>query len=141
MEWICPTRRRGWAGDTLSSISSPPPLPLLTIFAIVILLLCFSNYTSYKAHLDHSAHSFHFFFVLLPILLIIFISAYSSSWLQQFYSGFRGQPRRRPALGALSLGSGSSLGSFPWGITIFVVLLLVLISYQSSFHSKWFGFV
>ncbi|KAF5752032.1 hypothetical protein HS088_TW02G01052 [Tripterygium wilfordii] len=126
MEWFYTRRRRGpewkqgWTGQTLSSISTPP-LPLLTIFGIVIVLLWLSQYTEYKAELHQRTTNFQLFIFLLPILLIIFMASYS-------------------AIGRFSYWQSQNLGGgSPWGIAILVVLVLLLVCYQSYFHSKWFG--
>ncbi|KAJ6346148.1 hypothetical protein OIU78_008722 [Salix suchowensis] len=132
MEWFYPKRRgpewkQGWTGQTMSSMSSPP-LPLLAIFGIVISLLWLSHYTGYKAQLRHSAINLQIFLVLLPVLLILFMASYSTNWLLYY----RLRSSRRDS-------APRSTYSFPWGISIFAVVLLILLSYQSSFHSKWFG--
>ena len=131
MEWVYPRRRgpqwkQGWTGQTLSSISAPP-LPLLTIFGIVVVLLWFSQYTDYKAQLHHTAINFQLFLLLLPILLIFFMISFSTSGRFAFWQ----QRLERETV--------HRSGGSPWGIAMLVGLLFVLISYQSSFHSKWFG--
>ncbi|GMY05533.1 Transmembrane protein [Fagus crenata] len=125
MEWFYTRRRgpewkQGWTGQTLSSISTPP-LHLLTIFGIVIGLLWFSQYTGYQAQLKSTAINFQLVLFLFPIFMIFLIASNSSSWRFNF-------PLLR-----------SEHGGSPLGIAFLVVLLLVLLSYQSSFQSKWFG--
>ena len=132
MEWFYPKRRgpqwkQGWTSQTVASISAPS-FHLLAIFSIVMVLLWLSQSTGYKAELQQTRVNFQLFLFLLPILLICFMASYSSSWLFNFQL-------RRPRPEAPMQPAGSS----PWGVAIFVVLLLVLLSYQSSFHSKWFG--
>lgn len=134
MEWFHPKRRgpqwkHGWASQTLASMSTPPPPPLLTIFFIVILLLWLSQYTDYKAQFHQTAINFKLFLFLLPILLIFLIASYSTDWMLYFRPRQPQHHRSRSAHG----------GSSPWVIAIFVAVLLVLLSYQSTFHSKWFG--
>ncbi|KAH7518474.1 hypothetical protein FEM48_Zijuj09G0175300 [Ziziphus jujuba var. spinosa] len=123
MEWFYTKRRgpewkQGWTSQTLTSMSAPP-FHLLTIFAIVIFLLWFSQYTGYKAQFQQTAINFQLFLMVLPLLLILFMASYSSG-------GLFNLQLRRP--------EGS-----PWGVAILLLLILVLLSYQSSFHSKWFG--
>lgn len=125
MEWLYTRRRgpewkQGWTGQTLGSISTPP-LHLLTIFGIVFVLLWFSHYTGYKTQLRTTAMNFQLFLFLLPILLVLLMASNSSGWRFNF-------PLSR-----------SDHGGSPLGIASLVVLLLVLLSYQSSFQSKWFG--
>lgn len=124
MEWVYPRRRgpqwkQGWTGQTLSSISSPP-LPLLTISGIVFVLLWFSQYTGYKAQLHQTAINFQIFLLLLPVLLIFFMISFSSGGRFAFWQ------------------HATVEQSPPWGIAMLVGLLVLLLSYQSWFHSKWF---
>lgn len=100
---------------------SAPPLPLLAIFAIVLLLLSFSQYTGYKSQMHQSAINYQLFLFLVPILLIFLIMASFSGKVEKL--SFK-LPR---------------FDNMPWGVAVLVVVLLVLVSYQSSFHSKWFG--
>ncbi|XP_009337932.1 uncharacterized protein LOC103930333 [Pyrus x bretschneideri] len=141
MEWFYPKRRgpqwkQGWTGQTLTSISAPPP-HLLTIFAIVIALLWLSQYTDYKSQMQHTAINLQIFLISLPILLVFLVASYSSiSSSGWFNFGVR---RREHEL-VHRVGSGGGGGSSsPWGVAVLLVLLLVLVSYQSSLHSKWFG--
>lgn len=135
MEWFYPRRRgpewkQGWTSQMAASIS-PPPFHLLTIFAIVMVLLWLSQYAGYKAQVQQTAVNFQLFLFLLPVLLILLMATYSTSWWSNFQL-------RRMQQGTPTQQAAASGGS-PWGVAIFVVLLLVLLSYQSSFHSKWFG--
>ncbi|PSS21722.1 DNA polymerase subunit gamma-1 like [Actinidia chinensis var. chinensis] len=133
MEWLYPKRRgpewkHGWTGQTLASITTPP-LPLLAIFAIVIFLLCLSQYTKYKANIQQSMINFQLVLFLVPVLLIfVLISGFTSG-------RFNFRPLR-PYHDSTHQSGGS-----PWAVAILVMVLLVLVSYQSSFHSKWLGYV
>ncbi|KAL7236968.1 hypothetical protein ACSBR1_020121 [Camellia fascicularis] len=137
MEWLYPKRRgpewkQGWTGQTLASISIPP-FPLLAIFAIVIFLLSLSQYTNYKAQMQHTMINLQLFLFLLPILLIvIMLSGLTSGRFNFWFLQSEHNPTHRSERG----GGGS-----PWGVAILVVVLLLLVSYQSSFQSKWFGSV
>lgn len=131
MEWLYPRRRgpqwkQGWSGQTLPSMSAPP-LPLVTIFGIVLVLLWFSQYADYRAHLHNSAINFQLFLILLPVLLVFFMVSFSSSGRFAFWQRRLGRHTVHPSRGS------------PWGIAVLVGLLFVLLFYQSSFHSKWFG--
>ncbi|PON55102.1 Transmembrane protein [Parasponia andersonii] len=132
MGWFYPKRRgpqwkQGWTSQTVASVSAPS-FHLLAIFSIVMVLLWLSQYTGHKAQLQQTAVNFQLFVFLLPVLLIVFMASYSSCGLFNFRF-------RRPRPDTPMQPAGSS----PWGVAVFVALLLVLLSYQSSFHSKWFG--
>lgn len=146
MEWLQPRRRgpewkQGWTERTLTSISAPS-LHLLTVFLIVVFLLwCSSSYSEPRPHLHHSMANLHVLLLLSPVFAIFLLALYSSAWR---FTGGGGstssldnaaravQPQNRPG------GGGSGMG-IPWGVAFVVGLLLVLVSYHSSFQSKWFG--
>lgn len=130
MAWFLGSRRgpdwkHGWRHQTLSSISLPPS-PLLAIFAILILLLTFSRYMEYKTNFHQTMINFQFIIFLTPLLLILVIWCMSSTRTFLFRL-----PRSEP--NAMHQAGGS-----PWGVALLVVVMLVMISYQSSFHSQWF---
>lgn len=134
MDWVYPKRggpewKQSWTTQTLHNVSCPP-LPLLAVFAIVIFLLSVSQYTAFKSELDNHKFSFQFVLLLVPVLLIFLLrSSLIPSGRFNFWGRIQ-QPRKD-----LSQQSGAS----PWGVAILLVVLLILVSYQSSFHSKWFG--
>ncbi|KAF8406565.1 hypothetical protein HHK36_008653 [Tetracentron sinense] len=130
MGWFFSERRgpgwkQGWKEQTLASISAPP-LPLLAIFAIIILFLSLSQYAGYKANMHHNMVNFQIFLFLLPVLLIFILRSMSTNGRFVFRLP-------RPQHDSIH-----RAGSSPWGVAVLVVVLLVMVSYQSSFHSKWF---
>lgn len=130
MDWLHPRRRgsewkQGWTGQTLASFSLPPA-PLLAMFAIVILLLSISQGTSYKEQLDRASIIFQLLLFLAPVFLIFLMRSSFTTWRFNFWAPQPGRDSFRLP------------GGFPWGVAISVVALLVLLSYQSSFQSKWF---
>lgn len=139
MDWVYPKRRgpewkQSWTSQTLSTISSPP-LQLLAIFAIVLFLLSLSQYTTYKSQLNNTRINFQLFLFLVPVLLIFFIrsSLVTNANGRSFNFWVRGPQLRR------DVSDHRPPGASPWGVAVLVLLLLVLVSYQSSFHSKWFA--
>ncbi|GAB4838474.1 hypothetical protein Ancab_028018 [Ancistrocladus abbreviatus] len=136
MDWIHRRRglesKQGWRGQTLASISTPP-LHLLAVFAIVILLLSFSHHADYKAQLQRNTQFLSF---LLPFILVFLVGHLLMSGGFYYFLHSRsghGPIHRSPAAAA------EAAASFPWGVAALVVVVLVLLSYQSAFHSKWFG--
>lgn len=126
-----PEWKHGWTGQTLSNISAPP-LPLLALFGIVVFLLAVSQYTNYKSRLNNTKINFQLFLLLVPVLLIFFMRSGLTSGRLRFNFW---APQLRPDSSAQRGGTGAS----PWGVAMLLVLLLVLVSYQSAFHSKWFA--
>lgn len=131
MDWFYPRRgpewKQGWSGQTMASLSLPP-LPLLAIFAIVIFLLALSQSSNYKEQLDQATNYLQLFLILVPIFLLLLIRpGFTGGWFN-----FRApRPRQESSMRRSS--------GFPWGTAVLVVVLLVLVSYQSSFQSKWFA--
>jgi hypothetical protein len=105
------------------------PLHLLAVLGIVIFLMWFSQTKEYEEEFQEStASNFKLFLFLSPFLLIlIFLVSYSSGGRFHY-------PLLRPEYESIHQGGG-----LPWGTASFLVLLLVLLSYQSSFRLKWFG--
>ncbi|KAL7125436.1 hypothetical protein ABFS83_14G117100 [Erythranthe nasuta] len=134
MDWIHTKRRgpqwkQGWTEQTFSSISAPP-FPLIAVFAIVIFLLSISQYSSYKEQMSSTLINFKILLFLASLLLVFFVR---SSLLDFWMSSQNGQRQMRWQWAHVAAG-------FPWGVAALVVVLLVLVSYQSTFHSKWFPF-
>ncbi|EYU40402.1 hypothetical protein ABFS82_14G117900 [Erythranthe guttata] len=134
MDWIHTKRRgpqwkQGWTEQTFSSISAPP-LPLIAVFAIVIFLLSISSYSSYKEQMSSTLINFKILLFLASLLLVFFVR---SSLFDFWTSSQNGQRQVRWQWAHVVAG-------FPWGVAALVVVLLVLVSYQSTFHSKWFPF-
>ncbi|CAI9769060.1 unnamed protein product [Fraxinus pennsylvanica] len=123
-----PEWKQGWTTQSLGSISAPP-LPLLGIFAVFMFWLSLSQYKSYKDQMYNAAISFKLFLYLVPVFLIFFMRSSLTSSLPNFWSSQPRNVRHEWARG---------MAGFPWGVAVLVVLLLVLVSYQSSFRSHWF---
>ncbi|KDP36921.1 hypothetical protein JCGZ_08212 [Jatropha curcas] len=119
-----PAWKQGWTEHTLASIS-PPPFPLLAIFLIIFLLLFLSSYFNYKYQIQHTVINFKLFLLFLPVLLIL---------LAQLVSKCEGSffPATKARYGTVRRS-----WDLPWGVAVLVVVLLVMISYQSSLRSFW----
>ncbi|RRT70326.1 hypothetical protein BHE74_00058315 [Ensete ventricosum] len=131
MAWFFGERRgpqwkHGWREQTLSSLSLPPP-QLIAIFAIVILFLSVSWYADCKTQVRRTEIGFRFLLFLLPAALIV-VARYVA---RDGGFVFRLPRGRRESIHRAG-------GSSPWGVLLLVLLLLVMVSYQSSFHSQWF---
>ncbi|OAY50580.1 uncharacterized protein LOC122723733 [Manihot esculenta] len=129
MGWLWSERRgpgwkQGWTEQTLASVS-PPPFPLLAIFFIIFLLLFVSSYFNFKDQMEHTVINFNLFLLFLPVLLILVAQVLSKceSFIVPATKAEYGRIRRSWDL--------------PWGVVALVVVLLVMLSYQSSFRSVW----
>lgn len=121
-----PEWKRGLTtGETMTSFSLPPA-PLLAMFAIVVFFLLISQGSRYKEQFEYASMMFQLLLYLTPVFLIFLVRSSFTSWRFDFWIP---QGRRD---------SFRLLRGFPWGVAIVMVALLVLLSYQSSFQSKWF---
>lgn len=120
MGWIVrETRewRQTWTEKTLASLLAAP-LQLVAIIGIVVILLSLSSYTSYRVQMERHMIGFKVLLFFLPLVLIFVANAITTF----------GSPTKRPV---------DRSGDFPWGVTVLLVLLLLLIAYQPYYHSKW----
>ncbi|XP_039122349.1 uncharacterized protein LOC120258934 [Dioscorea cayenensis subsp. rotundata] len=131
MDWFLrdprgPQWKQGWRGQVLASISLPPA-PLLAVFAIVVLFLSLSWYTNYKEQVHRSELGLRFFFILFLFLVVLVLAGYMLVDRRFKFRRFGPEQEGR-----------DMAGSSPWGVAALVVVLLLMVSYQSSFHSQWF---
>lgn len=105
----------------------PPPLPLHLLFFLLtlLLLLGFSWYTSYETILEGVLFQLKFLLIVSPLLLLIVLHCLSSDGLS-FVAPF---PERE---------SLHRAGGSPWGVGFLLLLLILMVSYQSYFHERWF---
>jgi hypothetical protein len=104
------------------------PLHFLVIFFIAMFLLWFSQSPENKAQLNYTLVNLQVFLFLLPFLLILYMASFSTGW--RFHFPFW-QPEYYDSV--------QRAGGLPWGTAIVVALILVLLSYQSTFRSMWSG--
>lgn len=129
MGWLVRDRRgsawkQGWIEGTLASFSIPP-WPLLAIFSIIVVLLSISSYTSFKYQMQKTIIGFKLVLLFIPLLFIFianFIMKYDKSLVIS-------RKTKRMLV--------DHQGNPPWGVALLLVILLVLLSYQSYFHSLW----
>lgn len=119
-----PAWKQGWTDQTLASIS-PPPLPLLAIFLIIFILLSASSYANYKNHMQQTMINFKLLLLFLPLLLILLAAFISKCESFMF-------PKTKAEYGSVDRN-----WNMPWGLAVLVVVLLVMVSYRSTFQSMW----
>ncbi|KAL6995837.1 hypothetical protein U1Q18_005973 [Sarracenia purpurea var. burkii] len=128
MGWILRERggqewKRSWTERTLAAIFETP-LPLLFIFVVIVFLASTSHYLETKAKMKQTMLNFQLFLILLPVVLIM--SVHLVTVIRDPRTAYDSEQRQ----------DGS-----PWAVAAAVLLLLVLVSYQSSLQSKWFKFL
>ncbi|CAN0899384.1 hypothetical protein LINGRAHAP2_LOCUS20241 [Linum grandiflorum] len=100
---------------------NPLPYPVLLILAVTAVFLGSSWYFSYEELVESTESQFGWGLFVLPVLLIFVVR-----WLSWEF-------RRRT-----HYIQSSSEGSSPWGVAALILLLLVLLHYQSAFLDSWF---
>lgn len=114
-----PAWKQGWTERTLGSLSAPP-LPLLAIFGIIILLMTVSSYIKYRLQMQYTMLNLKLFLLILPLVVI---------FAAQLVWSFR--------LGFTRRGLDDMASNVPWSMVALVIVLLVLVSYQSQIQSMW----
>ncbi|KAI4333217.1 hypothetical protein L6164_018054 [Bauhinia variegata] len=115
-----------------SSSNSEPTLPLHLCFFLLTLcmFLGFTWYSSYEGIVEGLIDQVKIVLMVSPLLLLLTVHLLSN------YGAGRG------ILSSLiPLPEKESLhraGGTPWGVGLVLVLLLFMISYQSSFQERWF---
>ncbi|KAE8665150.1 putative Binding protein [Hibiscus syriacus] len=123
--------RRG--GSIFDSFSlSPLPYPVLLILAVTSIFLGISWYANYESVLETAEEQLSWVLFATPVLLILLARWFSSvdtsdMWL---FSSSPWERRRRTH-------HLPPEGSSPWAVAAFIVLLLILVQYQSVFRVSW----
>ena len=110
---------------------NPLPYPVLFILAVALIFLCTSWYFSYEEAVENAEEQVSWLLFVVPILLILIVRWLSS--MENPDALFATSPwdhRRRTH-------HRPSEGSSPWGVAALIVLLLVLLHYQSVFRDSW----
>ncbi|KAL4324066.1 hypothetical protein GQ457_11G018550 [Hibiscus cannabinus] len=105
---------------------SPPPLHLCFFVSIFLFVLGFSWYINYESVLEDLMSQVKFFLMLTPVVLLLLLHCCSGNIPYLI---------PEPEKDSLHRAGGS-----PWGVALLLVLLFFMISYQSSFHERWFPF-
>ncbi|CAN6544607.1 unnamed protein product [Malus baccata var. baccata] len=109
---------------------SPLPYPVLLILAVISIFLGISWYSSYESAVEEAEEQFNWVLLLIPIVLILIVKGLSSMDPDWLFSMSPWDRRRRTH-------HIPSEGSSPWGVAAFIILLLVLLQYRSSFRDSW----
>ncbi|OWM69253.1 hypothetical protein CDL15_Pgr025440 [Punica granatum] len=104
------------------------PVHLCFFGLILLTMLGFSWYINYESMFEDLETQLKLFLMACPLVLLLLVHLLSNE--------------ERPWVPALAfLPERDSLhraGGTPWGVAALLVLLLVMVSYQSSLHERWF---
>ncbi|KAE8690659.1 hypothetical protein F3Y22_tig00110893pilonHSYRG00239 [Hibiscus syriacus] len=110
---------------------SPLPYPVMLILALTSVFLGISTYLNYESAVESAEEQMSWVLFATPVVLIIL-----ARWLSSvdvfgmlFGSSAYQHIRRTHQL--------SSEGTSPWAVAALIVLLLVLLQYQSIFRESW----
>ncbi|KAB1227911.1 hypothetical protein CJ030_MR1G013791 [Morella rubra] len=100
------------------------PVHLWFFLGIVFFILGFTWYLNFESMFEDFFTYLKLFCIIVPVLLLIIVHCLSS-----------GVPSLIPSVERDSL---LRAGGSPWGVALVLVFLLFVISYQSTFHERWF---
>lgn len=111
--------------------NSQPALPLHLCFFLLTLLifLGFSWYSNYEPIMESIMDQVKMVLMISPLLLLLVVHFLSNYGDGGFFSSLIPLPERE---------SLHRAGGTPWGVGLFLVVLLFMVSYQSSFQERWF---
>lgn len=125
-------RRRSIASSIADVFTiSPLPYPVLLILAVILIFFSISWYVSYDSIIEAAEVQMSWALLAIPILLVMAVHLVSSMENSDLFStsspyGYRRRSYHSP-----------QEGSSPWGVAALIVLLLIMVQYQSVFHDSW----
>ena len=125
---------RSRASSVLDAFTlNPLPYPVLLILAVIFVFLGTSWYFSYEEVVEAAEEQLGWVLFATPVVLLLIVRWLSSmdSSDYWFFSSSPWERRRRTH-------HIPSEGSSPWGVAALIVLLLILVQYQSTFLDSWF---
>lgn len=114
---------------------SPLPYPVLLILAVIFIFLGLQWYASYEEVLESTEQSLGWVLFLVPVVIIFVVRWLSSMENPDWLFSAVGTVDRRRRHNYLT-----SEGSSPWAVLAVILLLLVMVQYQSSFLDGWLIF-
>jgi hypothetical protein len=128
-------------GSSTSGHLQAPELPLHLCFFLLVLsvFLGFSWYMSYESVAETFADQGRLLLMVSPLALLLAVRLLSGG---DGDGHGQGHGRRVDQLMSMSMPEKDSIhraGGSPWGVGLLLVLLIVMVSYQSNFRDKWFA--
>ncbi|KAG4979357.1 hypothetical protein AAZX31_12G023200 [Glycine max] len=112
---------------------NPLPYPVLLILSLIFIFLGVSWYFSYEEVVETAEQQLGWLLFCTPVVLILIVrwlsSMENSYWF--FSASLPGERRGRTH-------QGLSEGSSPWGVAALILVLLIMVQYQSNFLDSWF---
>ncbi|XP_062199632.1 uncharacterized protein LOC133902071 [Phragmites australis] len=125
-------------GGSAASAALEVPVHLCFFLLVLLLFLGFSWYTSYESAAESFVYQARILLMASPFALLLAVRLLSGA-------GEEGGARRHvESMLALPMPERDSIhraGGSPWGVGLLLLLLLVMVSYQSNFREKWFPLV
>ncbi|KAG8368163.1 hypothetical protein BUALT_Bualt15G0016500 [Buddleja alternifolia] len=113
---------------------NPLPYPVLLFLAVVFIFLGLQWYVSLESVVEATEDSMGWVLMAAPLVLL-FAVRWLSTWENPGRWCYGTQPWDRRRGSYFGTGEGAS----PWGVAALILLLLVLVQYQSAFLESWFG--
>ncbi|KAL2317050.1 hypothetical protein Fmac_030926 [Flemingia macrophylla] len=102
------------------------PVQLVLFVLILVLVLGFSWYINYESVLEDLVVQVKILLALVPLVLLLVVHCLSAP-AGSFPIPL---PEERESL--------HRAGGSPWGLALLLLFLFFMITYQSSFHQRWF---
>ncbi|KAK9165192.1 hypothetical protein Scep_000383 [Stephania cephalantha] len=113
---------------------NPLPYPVLLLLIVIFVFLGISWSFSYESVVEDAELNFGLFLKVVPVLLLLLVQLLSKFENPERWFYTSPYDRRRKAHYFQS-----SDGASPWWVLGLIVLLLLMVSYQSTFLDSWFG--
>lgn len=127
------SHKRSRASQAIQVFSlNPMPYPVLIILAVLSIFLGIQWFVSYESMVESAEETMGWLLIATPVVLVFAVKWLSSIDNPESFFGWDQRRRRRNYAGP------SSDGSSPWGVAAMIVLVLLLLQYQSSFLESWF---
>ncbi|XP_071722390.1 uncharacterized protein [Rutidosis leptorrhynchoides] len=114
---------------------NPLPYPVLLILMVTGIFLGSSWYLNFESVVETAEEQFNWLLLFIPITLLVLVHWLSSMETQPMIFGTMSPCEKRRHSHYYSSTDG---GSSPWGVAAFILLLLVLVQFQSTFLDMWF---
>ncbi|GAB4853211.1 hypothetical protein Ancab_017398 [Ancistrocladus abbreviatus] len=110
------------------------PFPLILFTIVIFLFLGISVYFSFAETAESTGTQINWLLLATPVLLIFAVRWLSSMQDPMCFFGLTPYERRRRACWSPRPADGAS----PWGVAAMILLVLVLLQFQSIFLERWF---